>query len=150
MVFEKTESKKPGWDPELYDGKHSFVWKYGSNLVDLLDPLPGEKILDLGCGTGHLTSTIKEKGAEVVGIDFSPEMIDQARTLYPGIEFRVAEGTKFKFDDPFEAVFSNAALHWMKKPEKVIARVWDALRPGGRFVAEMGGKGNVSNILSAL
>lgn len=138
------------WDTGLYDDKHSFVWKYGASLIDLLRPQAGERVLDLGCGTGHLTARIAEAGASVVGIDASPEMIDEARRLFPSIAFEVADARDFAFDEPFDAVFSNAVLHWVKPPEEAVACVRRALRPGGRFVAEFGGRDNVASIVAAL
>lgn len=137
------------WNATLYDSKHSFVSRFARDLVELLSPQKGERILDLGCGTGHLTRQIADAGAEVVGIDNALTMIEQARKNYPGLHFEVADGRTFHFPEPFDAVFSNAALHWIKEPEQVIARIWEALKPGGRFVAELGGKGNIASILSA-
>lgn len=122
----------------------------GKGVVSLLDPKPGEVILDLGCGTGDLTHDIALYGAVVVGMDLSEAMIQQARNKYPHLEFLVANGEDFPVDKPFDAVFSNAALHWMKHPSSVIACVWNALTPGGRFVAEFGGKGNVETVIGAL
>lgn len=138
------------WNPASYDEKNSFVWKLGSEVVELLSPQAGERILDLGCGTGHLTNQIAARGATVVGLDKSSAMIEQARQLYPEIQFVVAEGTGFTFDEPFDAVFSNAAIHWMKDQEGVARSVRNALRPGGRFIAEFGGKGNIEAIRSTL
>lgn len=138
------------WDTSLYDGKHSFVWKYGEDVIALLAPRSGERILDLGCGTGHLTHRIAEHGAETLGIDISPAMIEQARKNYPGLRFEVADATDFHLDEPFDAVFSNAAIHWMKDQEAVARCVWRALKPGGRFVAEFGGKGNLKAIHTTL
>jgi trans-aconitate methyltransferase len=138
------------WDPGLYDGKHAFVWKHGGALVELLAPQPGERILDLGCGTGHLTAALAEAGAAVVGLDHSEEMLRQARSAYPRLEFVQGDARSFVFAEPFDAVFSNATLHWVRPPETVVGRVRDALRPGGRFVAEFGGRGNVRTIAAAL
>jgi trans-aconitate methyltransferase len=137
------------WNAELYDDKHSFVFQYGENVLELLEVKPGERILDLGCGTGHLTKQIQELGAEVVGIDASPEMIAQAKEKYPDVTFSVADGTNFHFDEPFDAVFSNATLHWIKNAGAVIKCVYNNLKPGGRFVAEMGGKGNMKQMIAA-
>jgi trans-aconitate methyltransferase len=137
------------WDPHLYEKGHSFVWKYGEELITLLAPKPGERILDIGCGTGHLTAQIASFGAEVMGIDSSPDMIAQARAHYPGLRFDVADAQHFAGTDPYDAVFSNAALHWMKNAEGVAATIENALKPGGRFVAELGGKGNIRCILAA-
>ncbi len=138
------------WDTGLYDEKHSFVWKHGVSLIELLAPGPGERILDLGCGTGHLTAQIAEAGSEVVGIDSSPQMVEEATRLYPRIRFEVADARDFALDDAFDAVFSNAVLHWVKEPEKAIDCVRRALKSGGRFVAEFGGRGNVKTIVSSL
>jgi len=145
------EQMAPGkaWDAALYESKHSFVWKYGADLLEVLAPQPGERILDLGCGTGHLTAQIAATGARVVGIDNAPSMIEQARKNYPDLPFELADGADFAFAEPFDAVFSNAALHWMKRPEQVAACVWQTLKPGGRFVAEFGGKGNVQALIDA-
>jgi trans-aconitate 2-methyltransferase len=138
------------WDAALYDGKHAFVWQYGLALLDLLGPRRGERVLDLGCGTGHLTARLAETGAEVVGLDRSLEMIRQARQAHPGLRFEVGDARDFAFPDPFDAVLSNAVLHWVPEPARVIACVRRALRPGGRFVAEFGGKGNVRALSAAL
>jgi trans-aconitate methyltransferase len=139
------------WDADDYDDGHGFVAEYGASLVDLLDPKSGERVLDLGCGTGHLTADIAERGATAVGIDQSAEMVEQARAAYPGLSFRRADARSFTAEDRFDAVFSNAALHWVPGADHdaVIEAVADALRPGGRFVAEMGGTGNVGRIVTA-
>jgi trans-aconitate methyltransferase len=102
------------WDPQAYQAKHSFVWQFGSSLLELLDPRPGERILDVGCGTGQLTSEIARSGARVTGLDSSPEMLAEARRNYPNLHFVQADAAGFSFDEPFDAVFSNAALHWVK------------------------------------
>src|SRR5947209_12654662 len=124
------------WDANLYDGHHAFVWQQGAALLELLAPRPGERILDLGCGTGHLTAQVAATGAEVVGLDLASTMIDQARRAYPQLRFVAGDARDLAFEQPFDAVLSNAALHWVKPPELVIACVARALRPGGRFVAE--------------
>jgi Trans-aconitate methyltransferase len=138
------------WDPGLYENQHSFVWKYGADLLPLLDPKPGEKILDVGCGTGQLTAKIAESGAEVLGIDSSVEMIGQARQNYPKLNFRLMDAREMQFAGQFDAVFSNAALHWILDSAVVVNNVRGALVSGGRFVAEFGGKGNISTILESL
>jgi len=138
------------WDAKLYNAKHDFVWKFGSDVVSLLDPQPGERILDLGCGTGHLTAQIAESGARVTGVDRSSEMVMAARTAYPNQKFEVVDARELKFNEEFDAVFSNAVLHWIHEPVQVIEGVRKALRPGGRFVAEMGGKGNIAAVKGAL
>ncbi len=137
------------WNANLYDDKHSFVFQYGEDVLGLLAVKPGERVLDLGCGTGHLAKKIQEQGAEVIGIDASPEMIAQAKANYPDIDFRVANGASFSFDEPFDAVFTNATLHWIHDADGVIKSVYKALKPGGRFVGEFGGKGNNKLMLAA-
>jgi len=131
------------WDPLLYRGAGAFVSQLGAELVDLLAPGPREHILDLGCGTGELTRAIADRGATVTGIDADAGMIAQAQRLYPDLAFQVGDGQALTFDGEFEAVFSNAALHWMTRARDVATGVSRALRPGGRFVAEFGGAGNV-------
>jgi trans-aconitate methyltransferase len=137
------------WNAELYDDKHAFVFEYGENVLELLDVKRRERVLDLGCGTGHLTQRIHERGGVVTGIDSSPEMIWQAKETYPDVDFEVADGTDFSFDKPFDAVFSNATLHWIQDADAAIKCVYKCLKPGGRFVAEMGGKGNVQHLIEA-
>jgi len=138
------------WDAERYEGKHSYVWQFGAGLIDVLAPREGERILDIGCGTGQLTAEIASRGAQVVGLDSSTNMLGQARQNYPGQKFVLADATSFRFPEPFDAVFSNAALHWVKNAEAAVESIALALRPGGRFVAEFGGKGNIASIMSAL
>lgn len=137
------------WQTDLYDKKLDYVYELGKDVVDLLSPKRGEKILDLGCGTGELAHEISKHGATVIGMDLSTQMIDSAKRKYPEINFFVGDAESFKLDEQVDAVFSNAALHWMTKPEKVIKCVWDALKPGGRFVAEFGGQGNVETVIKA-
>ena len=137
------------WNAELYDDKHSFVWKMAAGLLDLLDAKPGERILDLGCGTGPMAGEIAKKGATVVGVDRSPEMVEHARRNYPELQFEVMDAREIVFAEPFDAVFSNATLHWIKEPERAVAGIAKALKPGGRFVAEFGGKRNVQELMLA-
>jgi trans-aconitate methyltransferase len=143
-----TEKPEQKWNAEDYDRNARFVSELGMVVVELLSPAPGERILDLGCGDGALTAKLAELGCEVVGVDASPEMIEAARAR--GLDARVMDGNALDFEQEFDAVFSNAALHWMKEPEAVIAGVWRALKPGGCFVGEMGGQGNVTAIVGAL
>jgi len=138
------------WDAKLYDDKHSFVWEKGKGVVEMLASKPGERILDLGCGTGHLTAEIAASGAHTVGIDQSAEMIAQARRQFPNLRFEVCDAREIPFTGEFDAVFSNAALHWIPEAEKVIRGVARALKPNGRFVAEMGGKGNIRRLVEAI
>lgn len=143
-------SNSSQWDAELYDNKHEFVSQLATDLVELLSPQPGERILDLGCGTGHLTDKIASSQAEVVGIDSAATMIEKARRNYPNIHFELADAAKLAYTEQFDSVFSNAVLHWIKPPELVILGIWNALKPGGKFVAEFGGKGNINLIITAL
>lgn len=138
------------WDAKLYDDKHSFVWRHGASLVELLAPRPGERILDLGCGTGHLTAQIAAAEASVLGVDSSPPMIEEARKHFPDLHFEVHDARQLAFTDQFDAVFSNAVLHWIVEAESVVQGVARALRPGGRFVTEFGGTRNVQAIQAAL
>jgi trans-aconitate methyltransferase len=138
------------WNPAHYDRSYSFVWKCGEEMVSLLDPKPGERVLDVGSGTGHLTADIARRGAEVTGIDSSAEMVGRARLTYPDLRFEVADAAEFRTSKPFDAVFSNAALHWMTEAEPIARSIAAALKPGGRFVAEFGGKGNVARFSRAL
>jgi trans-aconitate 2-methyltransferase len=145
-----TAPATPAWNAGLYNASHSFVWKFGAALLELLEPKPGERILDLGCGTGALTAQIAAAGAEVVGIDGSPQMIDQARRSFPDLRFETGDARTFALDGKFDAVFSNAVLHWVKEPEQAVSRIRTALKPGGRFVAEFGGKGNTRQMVAAM
>jgi len=136
------------WNPALY-GKHGrFVSDLGMPVVELLSPRSGERILDLGCGDGALTFKLVELGCAVVGVDSSAEMVRRPRPR--GLDAYIGDGHSLRFADEFDAVFSNAALHWMTDPAGVIAGVWRALKPGGRFVGEFGGYGNVATIVTAL
>jgi trans-aconitate 2-methyltransferase len=148
-VTESPHQKPAEWNANLYDSKHDFVWKYGSDVVSLLALQRGERILDVGCGTGHLTAQIAESGAGVVGVDRSPEMIAAARKAFPNLNFDITDARKMPFESEFDAVFSNATLHWIHEPLLVIEGVRKALRPGGRFVAEFGGKGNIRKMQNA-
>jgi SAM-dependent methyltransferase len=136
------------WDPERYARHARFVSDLGMPVVELLDPQPGERILDLGCGDGALTEKLQALGCRVVGVDQSPDQVRAARDR--GLDARVADGQALPFDAEFDAVFSNAALHWMKDAGAVVSSVRRALKPGGRFVAECGGRGNVRTVEAAL
>src|SRR6202167_2087418 len=137
------------WQADRYAQHAHFVPALGQAVLDLLRPQTGERILDLGCGDGVLTEKIAAAGASVVGVDTSEDMIAAAQKR--GLDARVANGAGLDFTDEFDAVFSNAALHWMKDdPDAVIAGVARALKPGGRFVAEMGGHGCVAAIVVAM
>lgn len=139
---------KQTWNPDRYARNARFVADLGRPVFELLAPKSGERILDVGCGDGALTKKLVEIGCSVVGIDGSAEQVEAAKRL--GIDARVMDGQAMTFQNEFDAVFSNAAFHWMKRPEAVIAGAWQALKPGGRFVAEFGGFGCVEKIKSAL
>jgi trans-aconitate methyltransferase len=136
------------WDPDAYARNARFVSDLGAPVLELLAPLAGERILDLGCGDGALTIKLADMGCDVVGVDSSAPLIEAARRL--GLDARVIDGAQLSFDAEFDAVFSNAAIHWMSAVDDVIAGVWRAIRPGGRFVAEFGGHGCVETIKRAL
>jgi SAM-dependent methyltransferase len=137
------------WRADRYAEHAHFVPALGQPVLALLKPAAGERILDLGCGDGALTEKILASGASVVGVDAAPDMVDAARSR--GLDVRLMEGGSLSFDSEFDAVFSNAALHWMKSdPDAVIAAVARALKPGGRFVAEMGGHGCIAAITIAI
>jgi len=163
------------WNAAEYDAKHAFVYEKAKGLVELLAPKPGERILDLGCGTGALTAEIATRGAEVMGVDRSEEMIAQARKKFPALQFEVLDARQLRVNlgqvdargwsatgDKadrveearevgrlgFDAVFSNAVLHWIPEAAEVIAGVAQVLKPGGRFVAEFGGKGNIQKLVA--
>lgn len=135
------------WNAAQYDAKHAFVYEKAKGLVDLLAPKAGERILDLGCGTGALTAEIADRGAEILGVDGSEEMVLRAREKFPELKFEVLDARQLRFDAEFDAVFSNAVLHWIPEAEQVVAGVAQALKPRGRYVAEFGGKGNIQRLM---
>lgn len=136
------------WSPADYASNAAFVPQLGEAALQLLAPQPGELILDLGCGDGVLTERIVAAGARVIGLDSSPEMVEAARAR--GIDAFVADAETLELDRQceryglFDAVFSNAALHWMTDPDAVATGVYSMLKQGGRFVGEMGGAGNLA------
>jgi len=136
------------WDPETYARNARFVSDLGAAVVELLALKPGERVLDVGCGDGALTAKLAAAGAKIVGVDTSAAFVEAARKL--GVDARVQSGEALGFDGEFDAVFSNAALHWMKRADAVIDGAWRALVPGGRFVAEFGGPRCVEKIRTAL
>jgi SAM-dependent methyltransferase len=142
------ELARQHWSAERYAETAHFVPALGSPVLELLAPAAGEHILDLGCGDGVLTEKIAAAGATVVAVDAAPSMVAAARMR--GLDARVMAGQNLTFDREFDAVFSNAALHWMRPPEVVLAGVRRALKPGGRFVGEMGGHNNTAAIIVAL
>lgn len=141
-------SQTTSWNPESYAKNARFVSDLGEPLLQLLEPQPGELILDLGCGDGALTEKITGYGCEVIGVDAS--FLQLQATKERGLKVAVMDGHSLGFKRRFDAVFTNAALHWMKQPQKVAAGVASSLKSRGRFVGELGGKGNVETIRSAL
>jgi trans-aconitate methyltransferase len=141
-------TSKQTWDAERYARNARFVSDLGAPVLELLAPQPGERILDLGCGDGALTEKLAAMGCRVVGIDASANFVEAARSR--GLDARIMDGERLAFNEEFDAVFSNAVIHWMKRVDDVIDGVWRALKPGGRFVAEFGGHGCVANIVAAL
>lgn len=137
---------------DLYQ-KHSFVFEYGSSLVELLDPQPGEVILDVGCGSGQLTFQIAERGAKAIGFDADLSMVERAQQQYTTVEFFQADAAMLEMPGGVarlvDAIFSNAALHWVRNADAAVACMARVLKPGGRFVVEFGGKGNVDRIVKA-
>lgn len=139
---------KQTWDPSSYNHNAGFVSELGAGVVELLAPQPGERILDLGCGEGAIAQALQAAGCDVVGVDASAPLVAAARAR--GVNALVADGEALTFESAFDAVFSNAALHWMRDAEAVLRGVYKALVPGGRFVAELGGHGCVAKIRAAL
>ena len=136
------------WNPTVYAEVGAFVPALGAGVLEWLAPQPGERILDLGCGDGQLTLKIAASGAQVTGADASPSMVASAKSK--GIDAQVHNAESLPFHAEFDAVFSNAALHWVRDQDAMLAGVHRALKPGGRFVAEMGGQGNIAAIRVAL
>jgi trans-aconitate methyltransferase len=147
-MAQSAASPGQSWDPQRYAKNAAFVSELGAPVVELLAPRPGERILDLGCGDGALTEKLVALGCDVVGVDASAAQVEAARGR--ALTARVMSGEELSFAGEFDAVFSNAALHWMRRADDVIAGVRRALRPGGRFVAELGGHGCVGQIRAAL
>jgi len=136
------------WNPEQYAKNASFVPALGADILSRLAPRAGERVLDLGCGNGTLTLDIVAAGAAVVGVDSSADMVAAARER--GIDARVMDATALTFESEFDAVFSNAVLHWVRDADAAAAGIFRALKPGGRFVAELGGYTNVAAISVAI
>jgi trans-aconitate methyltransferase len=142
------DATSQSWNPETYARNARFVAELGAPVVELLAPRAGERILDLGCGDGALTLKLKSLGCDVVGVDSSAAQVLAARKL--GLDARVMRADDLEYGTEFDAVFSNAVLHWIKHPDAVITGVWRALRSPGRFVGEFGGHGNIATIKKAL
>jgi trans-aconitate methyltransferase len=138
------------WEAGRYDAYMPFVSRGGIDLIGMLDVQPGAFLIDWGCGTGDLAARIAERGAEVLGIDFSREMIEEAKRKYPAVRFEQADGQRYVSARQADAVFSNAALHWMQDAEGAAASIAASLRTGGRFAAEFGSDSNIAAIREAL
>lgn len=141
-------ARRQSWSPDTYEAHARFVSDLAGEVLEWLAPRLGERILDLGCGDGVLTEELARRGAHVTGVDISEELLAAARAR--GLDVRRMDGEKLEFDGEFDAVFSNAALHWMTGATAVVAGIRRALKPGGRFVAEFGGHGNVAAIVTAM
>lgn len=137
------------WDPKAYEKNGAFVHGLASGVLEWLAPQPGERILDLGCGDGQLTQKLVAGGADIAAADASSEMVEAARSR--GITAEVAKAEELPYADAsFDAVFSNAVLHWVRDQDAMMREVHRVLKPGGRFVAEMGGHGNIAAIHTGL
>lgn len=151
-------SSSHSWDASGYDASFSFVTSYGAALLDLLDAQPGQRVLDVGCGTGHQAGELAARGAAVTGLDADAAMLDVARETHPDVRFHRVDAQDVdavlavvrESGGPFDAVLSNAALHWMPRQDDVVRALAAALRPGGRLVVEMGGAGNVAAATAAI
>lgn len=135
------------WNPDLYRSNHSFVYNYGRDLLELLNPEKDDEILDLGCGTGELTNEIFTHSKKIIGIDASAKMISKAKKKYPDITFLNIDALKMDYHNKFDKVFSNAVFHWVFEQEIFLNKIYDSLKPGGRLIFEMGGKDNAAVIL---
>ena len=145
----KTKHKETNhWNPNTYNQHTAFVSELALPVVDLLAPQPGELILDAGCGEGTLALEIQRRSADVIGVDMSAEMVVATRDN--GIEAQLASVTDLPFVNKFDAVFSNAMLHWVKDAKGAITQIARSLKPNGRFVAEFGGEGNAHHLVDAM
>ena len=143
-----TTTSTSQWDAADYARFGGFVPALGEAALDLLDPQPGEHILDVGCGDGTLTEKIVARGATVVGIDNSLSMVGAARVR--GLDVRLMDAAELKFAEAFDAAFSNATLHWVLDKERAARAIWFALKFDGRFAGEFGGTGNLARLREAL
>lgn len=138
------------WKAEQYTNQFSFVPQYGENVLNLLHVTPDMTVLDLGCGNGALTCQIAEKGASVIGMDDSEQMLEQARSAYPDLTWMHGNGQSFTLSQPVDAVFSNAVFHWIDDQDALLSCIFNALKPNGQLVFEMGGKGCAETVHRAL
>jgi len=136
------------WNANKYNKHADFVSKLAMPVVDLLEPKPNEKILDLGCGDGTLAQEIEKFGTKVIAVDLSEDMV--AKTKDKGIEAYVMSATELNFKNEFDAVFSNAVLHWVKDSITTIFNIKTSLKENGRFIAEFGGYGNIKYLTDAM
>lgn len=148
MAADRPDLHRQQWSAGSYDTHARFVSDLATGVVDWLSPRRGERILDVGCGDGVLTAELRERGVDVVGVDSSEDFVASAKSR--GLDARLMDGEDLRFDSEFDAVFSNAALHWMPKADAVASGIGRALKPHGRFVAEFGGHGNVAAIVTAM
>lgn len=135
-------------DPELIAMRTRFVKTFGMPIIELMDPKPGERILDVGCGFGAVCQQLDEMGCKTVGIDISKSVVDAAREL--GVDARLVNAESLTFNEEFDAAYSSSALHWMRHLDQVAEGIMRALKPGGRFVGELGGRGSIVNIITAI
>ncbi|BDD06981.1 class I SAM-dependent methyltransferase [Aureibacter tunicatorum] len=138
------------WYAKEYQEKHKYIYQNGKELIKLLNPQKGEKILDLGCGTGELTYEIQQLGAETIGIDLSPEMITRAKHKFPEMNFRQVPAEKMSYHHSFDAVFSNETIHWVTNQIQLTSKIYNALKQNGRFIAEFGSRGNCRKTIQAI
>ena len=136
------------WNPDLYKNDHSFVFKFGEDLIKLLNPNMNDNVLDIGCGTGELTYEISKLVKSITGIDSSSKMLESSRKNYPDVNFEVVNALEMNFHNEFDKVFSNAVFHWILDQETFLKNIYNSLKTNGKLVAEMGGKDNVEIIFS--
>ena len=137
------------WNAGVYDEKHGFVAEYGASLLQFVPADPGQRILDLGCGTGTLTEKLSHLGGFVLGTDSSPEMIAKARKEHPQVAFEVRDALQLLWREAWDVVFSNAVFHWIKDHNRLLENIYRALKPGGIVVCECGARGNIAAIEGA-
>jgi SAM-dependent methyltransferase len=135
-------------EAEVLEMRGRFMTEFGMPLLELMKPRPGERVLDVGCGTGAIDKVLMDMGCTVVGVDVSAGMVEAAKSR--GIDARQMNAENMTFFEEFDAVYSNSALHWMRHLDRVVSGVWRALKPGGRFIGEFGGKGSIAKIIGAI